>query len=1375
MKMKSMLLAAVIAVILTAVSANARVTVIENFSGKNELNGTVADTFSSNITAAGGSATWVADSGFGRDGTVSIDRKAAYLNLGSYINNAKGTSDGLFTLTMTLSETTGTWLSLGFAQENTPSTERNFTNGTAVSPAPTLTTNGLGTIIYRAQTASPAGELDMYGGAGSANAVDGPDGNTGSRTLTVTLDLTPAGGTYGKVTWSDSVLGVIGSYTYTTNRNFGSILITGADSSAGVIDNLTLSRNGTVIVIEDFDDSSGSGLFGTLADTFSPDITAAGGSATWAANSGFGNNGSVSVDRKATYLNLGSYINDAKGTSDGLFELTVTMSETTGSWLSLGFAQENTPNTDKNFTNTGTGTATTYGLGTIIYRAQTASPAGELDMFGGPGNQNVVDGPDGNTGSRTLTVTLDLTPAGGYNGSTNFGKVTWSDSVLGILGSYTYTTNRNFGSILISGAESSAGFIRGLTLSRVSSVEVSLSPFFNSGDGTYTTSTRESQQVWIPNSYLYFQLPSDFPTGTPAYVEITYYDELTGPRLGFQFDSASSAYTSPKFHTRSSGEGSMAFVKSYHRLDKPLFANRQTGGADFRINAPAFPIKSVIVRDWPFTDPLAAYVLAVTPPWLLPYVGPSYDDVYAYTTKGKLITGYQGWFRTPNDMYDGGFDHWGVQPDGNSTVDQWPDPADYDPASLHLVPGFTTVGGKPGYVFSSGDRDVVQTHFEWMRKYNIDGVHVSRFFANSAAGANPEWVLAAMREAAHLSGRVWMIVYDVTGGTDANLYNRITTDWKWLVDQVGITRDSRYLREGGKPVVAVWGAACREGITQGPMNDLVDFLKSDPVYGGNYVVGGVSAQFPSEWDDHFARYHSIYAWMASETAVRDHAAQFGINAQVHVWPGFSWHNLNQLVYPNQYTDRAGGDFLWGKIYNGINIISPETVLLGMFDEYNEGTAVMPMSDDPPVVPHPEIYGHYITNDGWPKDWWMMLSGYGKEMLCKQVPLSSTKPTLASLANRSNIGQEMSVKLGATNINNGIVQENPGDGPTVSSAIDGVTCRRATNLYMYFDVDDAILYQAAGGGADVTIIVDYYDASGGVTIGLHYDSVYNQWKTHPKSFTTSGTNRWETARFEINDAYFGNRESGADFRLVSNTVYNMNIARVRVILPEQAPAPAPVFVAAGAVASGTGTITPALPTGRATNDILLLFIETSNQAVSISNQNGGTWTAVTNSPQYCGTAASTTGARLTAFWSRYNGTQGAPTVSDSGDHQLARIIAIRGAVTSGNPWDVTAGGVEAVSDTSGSIVGATTTVANTLVVTAIATSLPDESSTAKFSAWTNANLTSLTERTDNSVTAGNGGGLAIATGIKATAGAYGNTAVTLANAAYKGMMSIAIKP
>ncbi len=256
--------------------------------------------------------------------------------------------------------------------------------------------------------------------------------------------------------------------------------------------------------------------------------------------------------------------------------------------------------------------------------------------------------------------------------------------------------------------------------------------------------------------------------------------------------------------------------------------------------------------------------------------------------------------------------------------------------------------------------------------------------------------------------------------------------------------------------------------------------------------------------------------------------------------------------------------------------------------------------------------------------------------------------------------------------------------------------------------------------------------------------------------------------ESNETVIITLSSPTNATLGTNTTYTYTII-------DNDTAPMPTFVAAGAVASGTGTISPALPSGLQTNDILLLFLETANQTISISNQNGGTWTQVTGSPQGTGTAGGSSATCLTAFWSRYNGSQGAPTTSDSGNHQLGRMIAIRGATTSGNPWDVEAGGVDATSNTSGSIPGTTTTVANTLVVVAIATSLPDASGTANFSGWTNANLSSLTERTDNTVTAGNGGGLGLATGGKATAGAYGATAVTLANAAVKGMMSIALKP
>ena len=64
---------------------------------------------------------------------------------------------------------------------------------------------------------------------------------------------------------------------------------------------------------------------------------------------------------------------------------------------------------------------------------------------------------------------------------------------------------------------------------------------------------------------------------------------------------------------------------------------------------------------------------------------------------------------------------------------------------------------------------------------------------------------------------------------------------------------------------------------------------------------------------------------------------------------------------------------------------------------------------------------------------------------------------------------------------------------------------------------------------------------------------------------------------------------------------------------------PTFVAARRGGLWHRRDTPALPSGLQTNDILLLFLETANQTISVSNQNGGTWTQVTNSPQGTGTA------------------------------------------------------------------------------------------------------------------------------------------------------------
>lgn len=223
---------------------------------------------------------------------------------------------------------------------------------------------------------------------------------------------------------------------------------------------------------------------------------------------------------------------------------------------------------------------------------------------------------------------------------------------------------------------------------------------------------------------------------------------------------------------------------------------------------------------------------------------------------------------------------------------------------------------------------------------------------------------------------------------------------------------------------------------------------------------------------------------------------------------------------------------------------------------------------------------------------------------------------------------------------------------------------------------------------------------------------------------------------------------------------------------------PTYVNAGAVASGAGAITPAFPASIAANDILLLFIETENEAASVATAGScTTWTQVADSPQGTGTASAADAVRLTAFWCRYggSGTTG-PTTNDSGDHQLARIIAVHGVSTAANPIDVTSGSTEASNtDTTGVIPGDTTTGRDRYVVTAIATALPDTNGTAGFASFANANLANFAEKTDNTTNAGTGGGLGIAAGEKAATGTYGSTTVTTSSNTAKAYMTIALKP
>jgi hypothetical protein len=227
---------------------------------------------------------------------------------------------------------------------------------------------------------------------------------------------------------------------------------------AAVTAGLVFAANAGVIVSESFD-GSGAALNGTSADIFNAGITAAGGSSTWVADSIFLDNGTFNGARKSANLNLGSYINDARGSdTHGKFTLTATMAFPTGIQMAIGFSTLNTPATSTDFT-------ASSGLGTINYRGTTGSPIGEMDMYAFQ-NTLAQDGPDGNSGNRTVSITMDFTSAY-YDGATKFGRISWSDSVLGALGVNDLTVNRTVGAILLSCGNTTSSSFDNLTLSQI--------------------------------------------------------------------------------------------------------------------------------------------------------------------------------------------------------------------------------------------------------------------------------------------------------------------------------------------------------------------------------------------------------------------------------------------------------------------------------------------------------------------------------------------------------------------------------------------------------------------------------------------------------------------------------------------------------------------------------------------------------------------------------------------------------------------------------------------------------------------------------------------------------------------------------------------
>lgn len=220
------------------------------------------------------------------------------------------------------------------------------------------------------------------------------------------------------------------------------------------------------------------------------------------------------------------------------------------------------------------------------------------------------------------------------------------------------------------------------------------------------------------------------------------------------------------------------------------------------------------------------------------------------------------------------------------------------------------------------------------------------------------------------------------------------------------------------------------------------------------------------------------------------------------------------------------------------------------------------------------------------------------------------------------------------------------------------------------------------------------------------------------------------------------------------------------------AAAPEVRAVGTVAAGVGSISPGLPAGTATGDLLVMVAESGGAAAAGEANTALTAAGWKESPLAAAVKQGNT--RLTLLY-RIAEAANATATNDTGDHQLARIIGIKaGTFDPVNPFNVAGRGTQAATKTV-NVTGATTTRDNCLIIACASGNLPDTTTAAEFGAGTNASLTGLTERIDNTTAEGDGGAIWAMTGVLAAHGTYVTSASTAVTEAERAVISLAVNP
>ena len=398
------------------------------------------------------------------------------------------------------------------------------------------------------------------------------------------------------------------------------------------------------------------------------------------------------------------------------------------------------------------------------------------------------------------------------------------------------------------------------------------------------------------------------------------------------------------------------------------------------------------------------------------------------TLAKKHLMGYQGWHFAANDgsPYNA-WKHWftGNTPSAAAvSFDLWPDLSELAPAELFA----TQIDGAG--LYSAYTAATVDRHFAWMEAHHLDGVFLQRFAneLSGAAGKARDAVAARVKAAAEAHGRVFTIMYDISGADEASLVATLEGDWKHLVNDLGLTGSARYQRHAGKPVVAIWGLGFSDRVgTPQQAQQLIAWFKGgadNPAPAT--VMGGVPTKWRTATDDSKtdaagcagACWHDVYRSfdIVSPWAVGRYADDAGADAFAKanvvpdlaevgaarympvIFPGYSFFNASAGAKKLNEIPRRRGAFYWRQVVNALQAGST-MLYTAMFDEVDEGTAmykVAATAADVPASVRTKMlnlnFDDPTNAKPLPSDWYLELADQASSALRGEIPLVTAVPT-----------------------------------------------------------------------------------------------------------------------------------------------------------------------------------------------------------------------------------------------------------------------------------------------------------------------------------------------------------------------------------------------